>query len=278
VIAGQYDVVVAGGVESMSRVAMGSANAPGSPWGPRYHARYGPDDPNQGIGAEQIAAQWSLSRTELDEFSLRSHERAAYAVDAGLFTAEYLPVTTDGGDLKQDQGIRRSGTIETLAGLATPFLDNGVVTAGNASQISDGAAALLITTSERATELGLTALARVHTATVVGSAPMPMLTGPIPATKKVLAKAGLKLDEIGVFEVNEAFASVVLAWVDELGADLAKVNPRGGAIALGHPLGASGARLMTTMVHHMRDEGIQYGLQTMCEGGGQANATIIELL
>ncbi|TDO50548.1 acetyl-CoA acyltransferase [Kribbella sp. VKM Ac-2527] len=277
-IAGQYDVVVAGGVESMSRVPMGSANQPGTPWGPRYRARFGPEDPNQGIGAEQIAAQWGLSRTELDQFALESHVRAQRAVDTGLFASEYLPVTTDGGTLKEDEGIRRDSSLETLATLRTPFLEDGVVTAGNASQISDGAAALLMTTSERATELGLTPLARVHTATVIGSAPMPMLTGPIPATKKVLAKAGLALADIGVFEVNEAFASVVLAWADELGADLAKVNPRGGAIALGHPLGGSGARLMTTMVHHMRDEGIRYGLQTMCEGGGQANATIIELL
>ena len=277
-IAGQYDIVVAGGVENMSRVPMGSANAPGSPWGPRYHARFGPEDPNQGIGAEQIAATWSLSRTRLDEFSLESHARAARAVDTGLFADEYLPVTTDGGSLKEDEGIRRGGTIETLAALKTPFQEDGVVSAGNASQISDGSAALLLTTSQRAAELGMTPLARIHTATVVGSAPMPMLTGPIPATKRVLARAGLRMEDIGVFEVNEAFASVVLAWADELGADLTKVNPRGGAIALGHPLGASGARLMTTMVHHMRDEGIRYGLQTMCEGGGQANATIIELL
>lgn len=277
-IAGQYDVVVAGGVESMSRVPMGSANLPGSPWGPRYQARFGPEDPNQGIGAEHIAAKWALSRTELDEFALQSHARAAHALDTGLFTAECLPVSTDDGLLKEDEGIRRSGTLETLAALRTPFLEGGVVTAGNASQISDGAAALLMTTSESAQRLGMKPLARVHTATVVGSAPMPMLTGPIPATKKVLAKAGLTIDDIGVFEVNEAFASVVLAWAVELGADMAKVNPRGGAIALGHPLGGSGARLMTTMIHHMHDEGIRYGLQTMCEGGGQANATIIELL
>jgi acetyl-CoA acyltransferase len=277
-VAGQYDVVVAGGVESMSRVPMGSANAPGSPWGPRYRARYGHDEPDQGVGAEEIAAKWGLSRQRLDEFSLESHERAAGALDAGAFSAECVPVSTDGGSLDVDEGVRRGGTLETLGRLKTPFLENGVVSAGNASQISDGAAALLMTTSDRAAELGFTPIARVHTATVVGSAPMPMLTGPIPATTRVLARAGLTLADVGTFEVNEAFASVVLAWADELGADLAKVNPRGGAIALGHPLGASGARLMTTMVHHMRDEGIRYGLQTMCEGGGQANATIIELV
>ena len=277
-IAGQYDVVVAGGVESMSRVPMGSANAPGSPWGPLYHARFGPEDPSQGIGAEQIAAKWGLSRQQLDEFSLESHARAAQAIDTGAFVSEILTVSSGEGRVTQDEGVRRGGTAETMSTLRTPFLEEGVVTAGNASQISDGAAALLMTTSERAAELGWAPIARVHTATVVGSAPMPMLTGPIPATERVLQRAGLTLGEIGVFEVNEAFASVVLAWASEVGADLSKVNPRGGAIALGHPLGASGARLMTTMLHYMRDEGIRYGLQTMCEGGGQANATIIELL
>lgn len=277
-IAGQYDVVVAGGVESMSRVPMGSANTPGVPWGPRYRARYGPEDPNQGIGAEDIATQWGLSRQRLDEFSLHSHEKAARALDTGAFAAEILPVQSDGGALGADEGIRRGGSIETLGQLRTPFLEHGVVTAGNASQISDGSAALLLTTSERASRLGLAPLARIHTATVIGSPPMPMLTGPIPATIRVLDRAGLALEDIGTFEVNEAFASVVLAWADELGADLAKVNPRGGAIALGHPLGASGARLMTTMLHYMRDEQIRYGLQTMCEGGGQANATVIELI
>jgi acetyl-CoA acyltransferase len=277
-IAGQYDLVIAGGVENMSRVPMGSANAPGSPWGPRYHARFGPEDPNQGIGAEQIAATWNLSRQRLDEFSLDSHAKAARAIDSGAFDAELLAVTVDDNTVACDEGVRRGGTVDAMANLRTPFLEDGVVTAGNASQISDGAAALLLTTSERAGELGLTPIARVHTATVVGSAPMPMLTGPIPATERVLQRAHLKLDDIGTFEVNEAFASVVLAWAIETGVDVAKVNPRGGAIAVGHPLGASGARLMTTMLHHMRDEGIRYGLQTMCEGGGQANATIIELL
>ena len=277
-IAGQYDVVVAGGVESMSRVPMGSAQRDASPLGERYRARYGDDFPNQGIGAEQIAERWGISRAELDEYALWSHERAAAAQDNGLFEAEIAPVMVDGAAVTADEGIRRGGSVEKLAGLKTPFSESGVVTAGNASQISDGAAALLMMTSEAAAKAGLKPIARVHTATVVGDAPMPMLTGPIPATRKVLDRAGLSMDDIGVFEVNEAFASVVLAWAKELGADLDKVNPRGGAIALGHPLGGSGARLMTTMLGHMRAENIRYGLQTMCEGGGQANATIIELL
>jgi acetyl-CoA acyltransferase len=278
-IAGQYDVVVAGGVESMSRVPMGSAKNGGSgPLGERYIKRYGPDMPNQGIGAEMIAEQWGLTRRQLDEFALTSHERAAAAADAGLFAAEITPVAAGDGVVTADEGIRRGGTVEGLAGLKTPFRPDGVVTAAGSSQISDGSAALLLTTSAKAAELGLRPLARIHTAVLAGVAPMPMLTGPIPATEKVLAKSGLRLDDIGVFEVNEAFAPVVLAWAAETGADMAKVNPRGGAIALGHPLGASGARLMTTMVHHMRDNNIRYGLQTMCEGGGQANAAIVELL
>jgi acetyl-CoA acyltransferase len=273
-MAGQYDVAVAGGVESMSRVPMGSAAASGNPLGERYIKRYGADFPNQGVGAETIAADWGLSRQQLDEFALQSHARAAAAADGGLFADEITPV----GGVSADEGIRRGGTLEALAGLKTPFRPDGVVTAASASQISDGSAALLMTTSAKAAELGLTPLARIHTTVLAGVAPMPMLTGPIPATQKALAKSGLTIDEIGVFEVNEAFAPVVLAWAAETGADLDKVNPRGGAIALGHPLGASGARLMTTMVHHMRANGIRYGLQTMCEGGGQANATILELL
>ena len=277
-VAGQYDVVVVGGVESMSRIPMGSAAATGNPLGVRYIERYGPEFPDQGIGAEMIAEQWNLSRTELDEFALRSHERAAAAVDQGLFDDEIEPIEVKGLSVARDEGIRRGGTLEGLAGLKPAFCDDGRVTAANASQISDGAAALLMMTDEMAARLGLRPIARVHTAVVVGSEPKPMLTGPIPATRKALDKAGLKLDNIGTFEVNEAFASVVLAWAKALGADIDRVNPRGGAIALGHPLGGSGARLMTTMLQHMRTEGIRYGLQTMCEGGGQANATIIELL
>jgi acetyl-CoA acyltransferase len=280
VIAGYYDVVVAGGVESMSRVPMGSPMANGqNPLGTLYIERYGETFPNQGIGAEMIAKEWGFSRTQLDEFSLRSHEKAAAAIDAGRFERQITPITRpDGTIVKTDEGVRRGGSVETLATLKTAFRADGVITAGNSSQISDGSAALLITTREKARELGLTPIARIHTAVVVGSAPMPMLTGPIPATQKVLARSGLKLSEIGAFEVNEAFASVPMAWLHDIGADEKLLNPNGGAIALGHPLGASGARLMTTLVHHMRDNGIRYGLQTMCEGGGQANATILELL
>lgn len=277
-VAGQYDAVVVGGVESMSRVPMGSPQASGNPFGARYQQRYGPESPDQGIGAEVIADQWKLSRTQLDEFALESHERAARATDSGLFAEEIAPMSVDGSLVALDEGIRRGGSVEGLANLKPAFREDGVVTAANASQISDGSAGLLMMTSEAAAQHGLTPLARVHTAVVVGAAPMPMLTAPIPATHKVLAKAGLTMDDIGVIEINEAFASVVLAWAAELDADLAKVNPRGGAIALGHPLGGSGARLMTTMLHHMRAENIRYGLQTMCEGGGQANATILELL
>jgi acetyl-CoA acyltransferase len=277
-IAGQYDVAVAGGVESMSRIPMGSAAATGNPLGERYIDRYGPDFPNQGIGAEMIAERWGLSRQQLEEFALASHERAAAASDGGLFTAEITPVKAGDVAVEVDEGIRRGGTFEGLAQLKPAFRPDGRITAATSSQISDGSAAVLLTTSEKAARLGLTPLARVHTAVLAGVAPMPMLTGPIPATAKALARAGLTLDDIGVYEVNEAFASVVLAWAAETGADMSKVNPRGGAIALGHPLGASGARLMTTMLHHMRDNQIRYGLQVMCEGGGQANATIIELL
>jgi acetyl-CoA acyltransferase len=279
VIAGHYDIAVAGGVESMSRVPMGASQTGGSPLGERYVERYGPVFPNQGVGAEDIADTWSLSRTQLDEFSLISHEKAAAATDAGAFVDEIVPVTlADGTVVDTDEGVRRGGTLDKLATLPTPFREGGKVSAGNASQISDGSAAVLVMTSERAAELGLQPLARVHTSVVVGSAPMPMLTGPIPATEKLLARSGLSLDDIGVVEINEAFASVVLAWAAETGADLDRVNPRGGAIALGHPLGGSGARLMTTLVHQMRAGGIRYGLQTMCEGGGQANATLLELL
>ena len=277
VVAGHYDLAVAGGVESMSRVPMGSAML-ANPLGEGYRDRYGDDFPNQGVGAEMIAASWGLSRQQLDEFALASHEKAAAAQDSGAFRAQIAAVQTADGQVSQDEGVRRGGTLEQLAGLKPAFKEDGVVTAANASQISDGAAALLVTTSERAAELGLRPIARVHTAVVVGSAPMPMLTGPIPATQKALQRAGLRIGDIGAFEVNEAFASVPLAWLAEVGADEKALNPLGGAIALGHPLGGSGARLATTLVHHMRDQGIRYGLQTMCEGGGQANATVLELL
>jgi len=277
VISGQYDVAVAGGVEVMSRVPMGSSFT-ANPLGERYVARYGADFPNQGIGAEMIADQWGLSRQQLDEFALASHEKAAAAIDGGRFQGQIAPVSTPDGVVDTDEGVRRGGTLDKLAALKPAFQVDGKVTAANSSQISDGSAAVLVTTSEKAAQLGLTPLVRVHTAVLAGAPPMPMLTGPIPATRKALARSGLRMDEIGAVECNEAFASVPLAWLAELGAEDKTLNPNGGAIALGHPLGGSGARLMTTLVHHMRDNGIRYGLQTMCEGGGQANATILELL
>ena len=276
-VAGHYDVVVAGGVESMSRVPMGSSLAGADPLGSRFAERYGVS-PNQGIGAELIAEAWGLSRTRLDELALRSHERAATAQDDGRFDAQIVAVDVDATTVTTDEGIRRGGTLDKLATLKTAFKEDGVITAGNSSQISDGSAALLMTTSETAARLGLTPIVRVHSVALAGDDPVKMLTAPIPATKKVLDRSGLRLDEIGVYEINEAFASVPLAWLHDTGADEKALNPLGGAIALGHPLGASGARIMTTLVHHMRDEGIRYGLQSMCEGGGQANATILELL
>ncbi len=278
VISGQYDLAVAGGVEVMSRTPMGSTFT-ASPIGVDYIARYGSDFPNQGIGAEDIADSYGLSRAQLDEFALVSHERAAAAIDEGRFAAQIAPVTTpDGVVIDTDEGVRRGGTIDKLGSLKPAYKEGGKITAANSSQISDGSAALLITTSEKAAQLGLTPIVRVHTAVLAGVAPMPMLHAPMPATEKALKKAGLLVSDIGAYEVNEAFASVPLAWLKDIGADEKTLNPNGGAIALGHPLGASGARLMTTLVHHMRDNGIRYGLQTMCEGGGQANATILELL
>ena len=279
VMAGHYDVVVAGGVESMSRVPMGMSAAGQIPFGTGFLERYVGQRPNQGIGAEMIVDRWGLSRSQLDEFSLASHAKAAVAQDEGRFAAEIAAVTApDGTSVEADEGVRRGGTLDKLAQLKPAFRENGTITAANSSQISDGAAALLITTSEKAAELGLTPIARVHTAVVVGDDPVIMLTGPIPATALALKRSGLSIDDIGVFEVNEAFAPVPLAWLAETGADPARLNPNGGAIALGHPLGGSGARIMTTLVHHMRATGARYGLQTMCEGGGQANATILELL
>ncbi len=278
VISGQYDVAVAGGVESMSRVPMFSNTEGGDgPFGPMMKDRY-PGLVNQGISAEMIAEKWGLSRTYLDELAVASHERAEHAATSGLFDAEILGVPTADGVVTRDQGIRPGTTVEGLAALKTPFLENGVVSAGNASQISDGAAALLIMTSQKAKELGLTPIARFHTFALAGVDPVIMLTGPIPATQKALKRSGLTIGDIGAYEINEAFASVLGAWLADTGAAHAVTNPRGGAMALGHPLGASGARLMTTLVHHMRDNGIRYGLQSMCEGGGMANATILELL
>jgi acetyl-CoA acyltransferase len=282
VISGQADVVVAGGVESMSRVPMGSTysvEGTGMPMGPRFLERYDGVFPNQGVGAEMIAERWGFSRTQLDEFALASHEKAAKAQADGAFDEEIAPVTTpDGTVVSADEGIRPGGTLEKLGSLKTPFKEDGVISAGNASQISDGAAALLVTTSEKASELGLTPLVRVHTTVMAGADPLIMLTAPIPATQKVLQRSGLSVEDIGIYEVNEAFAPVPMAWLADLGAPADRLNPVGGAIALGHPLGGSGARIMTTLIHRMQATGTRYGLQTMCEGGGMANATVLELL
>ncbi|MEE3849386.1 acetyl-CoA C-acyltransferase [Gordonia sp. LSe1-13] len=275
VVSGQQDVVVAGGVESMSRVPMGSAAPNGESQPATVLDRYGVDRFSQGIGAEMMAEKWSLSRTVLDEFALRSHELAAQATDAGAFDRQLAPIA---GVLEGDEGIRRGGTVESMSALKPAFREDGVIHAGNASQISDGAAALLVMGSDTAEKFGLTPIARVHTVAVAGDDPVIMLTGPIAATAKALERSGLTIDDIGVFEINEAFAPVPLAWQIETGADPDRVNPLGGAIAVGHPLGGSGAILMTRMVHHMRDNGIRYGLQSMCEAGGMANATVVELV
>lgn len=274
VIAGHYDFAVAGGVESMTRVPMGSAAQGGQPAPEVMLERYGVDGFNQGVGAEMIAERWGMTRDALDEYSLRSHSLAAAAIDSGAFASQQVSLA----GLQNDEGVRRGGTLEKLATLPTPFKNDGVVSAGNASQISDGSGALLLTTSEIAKANGFTPLARIHTAVVAGDDPVIMLTAPIRATELALKKSGLSIDDIGAFEVNEAFAPVPLAWLAETGAKEDRMNPLGGAIAVGHPLGGSGAILMTRLVHHMHNNGIRYGLQTMCEAGGLANATILELL
>lgn len=280
IVAGHYDIAVAAGVESMSQVPMMRTvtGTDGEPWSPGIFARYPDWRFDQGRSAEQIAERWGITRAEADDLALTSHERAIAAIDRGDFEAEIAAV----GDAMVDQGPRRTTSAQALAGLRPAFQEGGQVTAGNSSQISDGAAAVLLMSSQRANELGCRPIARIHSVAVIGAAPIEMLTAPIPATEMVLQRAGLRLDDIGVIEINEAFSTVVLAWHRELSKkgdlDLKKVNPRGGAIALGHPLGASGARLMTTLVHTMRDTGTRYGLQVMCEGGGLANATIVELL
>jgi acetyl-CoA acetyltransferase family protein len=283
VIAGAYDVVVAAGVEVMTRVPMGASMADGKygfPFGPKVGARYEPAGGlvPQGISAELIAEKWGLSRDDVDAFGLRSQQLAARATAEGRYESQILPVMDAEGTLMTtDEGIRES-SMEKLAGLKPPFLEHGVVTAGNSSQITDGAAALLIMSEEKASALGLTPRARFVDFALAGADPRLMLTAPIPSTEKVLARAGLTLDHIDLVEINEAFASVVLAWEKELHPDMTKVNVNGGAIALGHPLGASGARLMTTLLAELERTGGRYGLQTMCEGGGMANATIIERL
>ena len=285
VIAGAYDVVVAAGVECMTRVPMGvTMNGPGMPFGPKMMERYqaaGGLVP-QGISAEMIADKWNLSRDDLDALSVQSHKRAARATEAGRFEKEIIPITVETEEGKEefarDQGIRPDSSMESLANLKPAFKPDGKVTAGNSSQITDGAAALLIMSEEKANALGLTPRARFHTFALAGVDPIMMLTGPIPATSKVLERAGMTMDQIDLTEINEAFASVVLAWEKEHHPDMEKVNVNGGAIALGHPLGCSGARLMATLLCELERSGGRWGLQTMCEGGGMANATIIERL
>jgi acetyl-CoA acyltransferase len=283
VIAGANDIVIAAGVEVMTRVPMGATvmSGPGLPFGQKLNDRYAPVGGlvPQGISAEMIADKWNLSREELDAFSVQSHLRAARALEEGRFEKEIIAVTgADGGVFDRDEGVRPDSNVEKLATLKPAFKTDGKVTAGNSSQISDGAAALLIMSEEKANELGLTPRARFHTFALAGVDPVTMLTGPIPATDKVLERAKLQLSDIDLVEINEAFASVVLAWEKEHHPDMTKVNVNGGAIALGHPLGCSGAKLMATLLNELERTNGRYGLQTMCEGGGMANATIIERL
>ncbi|MCF2525925.1 thiolase family protein [Yinghuangia soli] len=292
VIAGAYDIVIAAGVESMSRVPMGFTAQGRNPFEPLAE-RYPDGLIPQGYSAELIAARWKFGREELDAFSARSHRLAAEAAAAGAFDREIVPITVAGPDgnpveHRTDETVRASTTAEGLAGLKPAFYHEAMgarfpeidwrITPGNSSPLTDGASAMLIMTEEKANELGLTPRARFHAFAVTGDDPLLMLTGVIPATRKVLARAGMSIDDIDVFEVNEAFAPVPLAWAKDTGADLEKTNIRGGAIAIGHPLGASGGRLMATMLGILEATGGRYGLQTMCEGGGMANATIIERL
>lgn len=287
IIAGAYDVVIAGGVESMSRVPLGSSGAGGSPMSPRLRARYPDGLVNQGVSAELIAQRWGLERAQLDAYAAESHRRAATAADSGFFTRTLIAVE-EAPDALTDETVRPGTTAEALAGLPPAFRTEALaarfpeldwrITAGSSSPLSDGASAALLMSAERAAEWGLTPRARFHSFAVVGDDPLLMLTGPIPATRRILERSGLTIDDLDAYEVNEAFASVPLAWAAELGADPAKLNPRGGAIALGHALGSSGTRLLGTLVDHLEATGGRYGLQVMCEGGGMANATIVERL
>jgi acetyl-CoA C-acetyltransferase len=277
VMSGTQDVVIAAGVESMSIVPMGASATLGmqagmpAPFGEGWRQRYGDQEVSQFRGAQLICEKWGLKRSELEEFALESHQRAVRAIDEGRFASQIAPLN----DVSTDEGPRRDTSLEKMAGLSA-LRDGWEITAATASQISDGAAALLIVSEQALDRYGLTPLARITALTVVGDDPVMMLTGPIPATRKALTTAGLNIADIDVFEVNEAFAPVLLAWSEETGASLERTNPNGGAIALGHPLGATGAILMTKLVHELVRSGGRYGLQTMCEGGGQANATIIE--
>jgi acetyl-CoA acyltransferase len=292
VLAGAYDLVVVAGVESMSRVPMGSSRMGMDPYGPGVVERYSPGPVSQGVAAELVAARWKIDREQLDVYAARSHARAAQAADSGSFGAELVPITVPGSDdgapavVTADETIRRGTTPEKLAGLQPAFADEAAasrfpeiawsITAGNSSQITDGATAMLVVSERRAAALGLRPRAAFRSFAVCGDDPIEMLTAPIPATRKTLQRAGLTLDQLAHYEVNEAFASVPLAWQAAFDADPDRLNPRGGAIALGHPLGASGVRLMVTMLNALEASGGRYGLQTMCEAGGMANATIVE--
>ncbi|MDV7089792.1 thiolase family protein [Rhodococcus opacus] len=291
VIAGAYDIVIAAGVESMSRIPLGSASLGQDTFGPGVAARYPEGLVNQGISAELIAAKWKFDRDTLDAFSAQSHRRAADALSKGLFDKEIVPITVTNAAGETvthtaDETVRASTTAEGLSGLKSSFYSEKYatrfpeaqwhITPGNSSPLTDGASAALIMSEEMASKLGLTPRARFHSFAVAGDDPVFMLTAPIPATKKILAKSGLSIDDIDAYEVNEAFAPVPLAWAHEFGADPAKLNPWGGAIALGHALGSSGTRLLSTLVNNLEATGGRYGLQTMCEGGGLANATLIE--
>jgi acetyl-CoA acyltransferase len=285
VMAGAYDVVVAGGVESMTRIPIGitTQQGPGMPYGPRMMSRYDHGLVPQGISAELIAEKWNIPREELDGYAAESHRRADQATTEGRFENEILPIEIKDDDgnvemMTRDEGIRPTTTVEVLAELPPVFKADGVITAGNSSQITDGAAAILIMSSDKAKELGYTPRARFHAFSLAGADPVLMLTAPIPATERVLARAGMEIGDIDLFEVNEAFAPVIGAWLRDTGADYEKTNVNGGAMALGHPLGASGAKIMTTLLNELERTGGRFGLQTMCEGGGMANGTIIERL
>ncbi|MGM1017782.1 MAG: thiolase family protein [Actinomycetota bacterium] len=287
IMSGAYDVVIAGGVESMSRVPLGSSVAQGSPVSPRLHERYPEGLVNQGVSAELIAHRWGLTRDDLDAYAAASHRRAAEAWTDGFFDRTVVSVA-EAPDARTDETVRAGTTAEGLAALNPAFRTDALadrfpeldwsITPGNSSPLTDGASAALIMSAERADALGLRPRARFHAFAVVGDDPLMMLTGPIPATRRILERSGLTIEDIDAYEVNEAFASVPLAWAAELGADPERMNPRGGAIALGHALGSSGTRLLGTLLAHLEETGGRYGLQTMCEGGGMANATLLEYL
>ena len=284
VMSGTQDLLVAAGVESMTRVPMGSnytlhaqAGIGQGPWSRRILDRYGISEFSQFHGAQAIADKYGFSRDDMDRYALESHKRAAGAIKAGLFRDEIVPVHVDGTIFDTDEGVRFDASPEGMAGVK-PIVEGGAITAANASQMTDGASGVLVASARAVKEHGLTPIARVHSLTVTAGDPVLMLEEPVPATRKALARAGMKLEDIDLFEVNEAFASIPMAWLKALDADPAKVNARGGAIALGHPLGASGTKLMTTMIHALRQQGKRWGLQTMCEGGGMSNVTIVEVL